>query len=412
MGTFLQIIKKYKYLIIILISFFIVELSWIIISPIHFPYSTPDSVVRFGNIQNYAKGIHTPVVGEPAPLYYTIMGNIDKPFLNTRIYSQFRLLEIIEVLFTFITLIFTYKIFKLLFNNEEKIAITGTVLTALFPMFTYMGMAIDMDALLFAMYTAFVYYSLKLLKKGFNLRDLILLTVFLILGLLTKQNMYLNIPIYIVLVFYLLYKNGLLKKYLKYFILALILIVLAIFTLHSGLNNTVIARLKELIPVNNYSLFDYYAYSTYGKYFSAYHGVVFPTFFDYFGYVALYINPTTIYYVLKIFVYIILAGLIITIFNKIKTKTMKDYHIYIIAQVILTFLFLYLLDYGVVSHYGSNIVEGRYYFPVISIITLGSLVGIRTFISQKYHDQLYLFLIICMIFFNMFTLTFLTNFRI
>ena len=411
MKTLLQIVGKYKYLIIILITFFIIELSWIIVNPINPPYSTPDSQVRFQNIQNYAKGVNVPVAGEPAPLYYTIMGNIDKPFLNTRVYSQFRLLEIIEVLFTFITLIFTYKIFKLLFNNDEKISITGTILTALFPMFTYMGMAIDMDALIFAMYTAFIYYSLKLLKKGFNLRDFILLTVFFVFGLLTKQNMYLNIPIYVVLTIYLLYKKGLLKKYLKYFVVAFILIVLAIFTLHSGLNNTVIARLKQLIPINNYSIFDYYTYFTYGKYFSA-HGVVFTSFFATFGYMYQFIHPTAIYYILKIFVYIILAGLIITIFNKIKTRTIKDYHIYIIAQAILTFFFIYLLDYGVVSHYGSNIVNGRYFFTVISIVTLGSLIGFRTFIPQKYHDQLYLSLIICMMFFNIFTLTYLTNFRI
>ena len=410
MKTLLQIVGKYKYLIIILITFFIIELSWIIISPINPPYSTPDSQARFQNIQNYAKGVNVPVIGEPAPLYYMIMGNIDKPFLNTRIYSQFRLLEAIEVLFTFITLIFTYKIFKLLFNGEEKISITGTILTALFPMFTYMGMAIDMDALLFAMYTAFIYYSLKLLKKGFNLRDLVLLTVFLILGLLTKQNMYLNIPIYIVLVVYLLYREGLLKKYLKYLIIGFVLMLIAVFTLHSGLNNTVIPRLEQLIPANNYSILDYFV-ASFGNYFSS-RGVVFFSFFARFGYMRQFLHPYTIYFVFKIFVYIILVGLIITIFNKIKTKTIKDYHIYIIAQVILTFFFLYLLGYVNASHYSGEFIEGRYFFTIISIITLGSLIGFRTFISQKYHDQLYLSLIICMMFFNIFTLTYLTNFRI
>jgi 4-amino-4-deoxy-L-arabinose transferase-like glycosyltransferase len=298
-----------------------------------------------------------------------------------------------------------------LFDNEEKIALTGTLLTALFPMFTYMGMAIDMDALVFAMYTAFIYYSLKLLKNKFNLKDFILLTLFLILGLLSKQNMYVNIPIYIGLSIYLLYKNGLLKKYLKYLILGFILILVSILGLHSGLNNTVIPRLKQLIPSNNYSILDYYAYFTDGKYFSS-HGVVFTSFFATFGYMYQFIHPTALYSAIKIFVDVILFGLVITIFNKIKTKKIKDYEIYIIIQIILTFLFVYLLDFGVVSHYGTNFVNGRYFFPVISIITLGAIVGIRTFIPTKYYDQLYMFLIICMIFFNLFSLTFLTNFRI
>ena len=411
MNQFLKIVGKYKYLIIVLLSFFIIEFSWIIISPINPPYSTPDSQVRFKNIQNYAKGVNAPVIGEAAPLFYFIDGNIDKLVVNTRIYSQFRLLEMIAVLFSFITLIFTYKIFKLLFDNEEKIALTGTLLTALFPMFTYMGMAIDMDALVFAMYTAFIYYSLKLLKNKFNLKDFILLTLFLILGLLSKQNMYVNIPIYIGLSIYLLYKNGLLKKYLKYLILGFILILVSILGLHSGLNNTVIPRLKQLIPSNNYSILDYYAYFTDGKYFSS-HGVVFTSFFATFGYMYQFIHPTALYSAIKIFVDVILFGLVITIFNKIKTKKIKDYEIYIIIQIILTFLFVYLLDFGVVSHYGTNFVNGRYFFPVISIITLGAIVGIRTFIPTKYYDQLYMFLIICMIFFNLFSLTFLTNFRI
>ncbi len=411
MKKILPFIIKYKYLIIVLLSFFIIELSWIIISPVNPPYSTPDSQVRFRNIQNYAKGIHAPVIGEPAPLFYFIDGNIDKFVIHTRIYSQFRLLEIISVLFSFITLIFTYKIFKLLFDNEEKVSITGTVLTALFPMFTYMGMAIDMDPLIFAMYTAFIYYSLKLLKEKFNFRDFILLTLFLILGLLSKQNMYVNIPIYIGLIIYLLHKNGLLKKYLKYLLGIFVILILTVFALHSGLKSTVIPRLERLIPSNNYSILDYYAYFTAGKYFSS-HGVVFTSFFATFGYMYQFIHPTALYSALKIFVDIILFGLIITIFNKIKTKTIKDYEIYIIIQVILTFLFVYLLDFGVVSHYGVNFVNGRYFFPVISIITLGSIVGIRTFIPKKYYDQLYMFLIICMIFFNLFSLTFLTNFRI
>ena len=166
-----------------------------------------------------------------------------------------------------------------------------------------------------------------------------------------------------------------------------------------------------IISSNNYSILDYYAYFTDGKYFSS-HGVVFTSFFATFGYMYQFIHPTALYSAIKIFVDVILFGLVITIFNKIKTKKIKDYEIYIIIQIILTFLFVYLLDFGVVSHYGTNFVNGRYFFPVISIITLGAIVGIRTFIPTKYYDQLYMFLIICMIFFNLFSLTFLTNFRI
>ena len=406
MNQFFKIVAKYKYLIIILFSFFIIELSWIIISPVNPLYSTPDSQVRFRNIQNYAKGTHAPVVGEASPLFYFIDGNIDKLVLNTRIYSQFRLLEIIAVLFSFITLIFTYKIFKLLFDNEESIAITGTILVALFPMFTYMGMAIDMDALIFAMYTAFIYYSLKLLKNKFNLRDFILLTLFLILGLLSKQNMYVNIPIYIGLSIYLLYKNGLLKKYLKYLILGFILILGALFIFHSGLNSTVLPRIEGFIKSNNnYNLLDYTYYNL--SSYTTNNGIIFLSFFGIYGYVVQELQPVIIFSLIQLIIYIIFVGLVINIFNKIKNKQLNRIHIYIIIQIILTFLFLYLLDYSSVKNYAGFFTEGRYFFPIISLIILGFIIGLRTFISKKYYNQLYLFMVILMMFFSIISLRFL-----
>lgn len=406
MNQFLKIIDKYKYLIIVLLSFFIIELSWIIISPVNPPYSTPDSQVRFRNIQNYAKGINVPVVGEASPLFYSIDSNIDKLVINTRIYSQFRLLEMISVLFSFITLTFTYKIFKLLFDNEEKIAITGTILVALFPMFTYMGMAIDLDALVFAMYTAFIYYSLKLLKNKFNLKDFILLTLFLILGLLSKQNMYVNIPIYIGITIYLLYKNGLLKKYLKYLILSSILIIGAVFSLHSGLNSTVLPRIEEFFKSNNnYNLLDYTYYNLFS--YTTNNGIIFLSFFGIYGYVAQELQPVIIFSLIQLIVYVIFVGLVINIFNKVKNKQLNKIHIYIITQIILTFLFLYLLDYSSVKNYAGFFTEGRYFFPIISLIILGFIIGLRTFISKKYYNQLYLFMVILMIFFNIISLRFL-----
>ena len=317
-----QFINKYKYLIVILCVFFIIELLWIIISPIYPPFSTPDAITRFTTIQNYVKGVKTPLIGEPSPLYYFITSNVDKLFIHTRIYSQFKILEILSALFSIITLVFTYLIFKLIFNNDEKIAVTGTLITALLPMFSYIGMAIDMDALLFAIYTAFIYYSLKLLKNKLNIKDFIILTLLLILGLLTKQNMYINIPIYIGLILYVLYKNNLIKKYIKYLLILFIFMIIIAILLHSGVNTVVIPSIHELFfKKNNYSLLDY-IYTSSAKYFS-YKGVVFTSFWGDFGYMNEFLKPTAIYSVINIFMYIITFGLVINIFNKIKSKKHK-----------------------------------------------------------------------------------------
>ena len=75
MQNLSSLAKKYKYLAIIIFIFFTIESIWIITTPI---FSTPDSQVRFKNIQNYAKGKNTPVISEPSPLYYSIAGNLDR----------------------------------------------------------------------------------------------------------------------------------------------------------------------------------------------------------------------------------------------------------------------------------------------------------------------------------------------
>lgn len=399
LKNILQRLYPYRYIIIIICIFLIIELFWITISPIHYPNSTPDSVLRIGDIQKYATGQFHLMEGEPAPLYYFITGNIEKLLIHTRESSQFKFFEIISAIFSSVTVLYTYKLFKLLYNKEEIVAITGTSLLALFPMFQYIGMSIDLDALLIAAYTGFIYYSVKLLKNKTNIVDIIMLTLFLVIGLLTKQNMYLNIPIYIVILIYILYKSNLLKKYYKYLLGIIVLLTIVLLFGHTGLYNTVIPRFESLFKNNNnYTLLDYTVYNI-NSYLGV-NGLIFRSFWGNYGYLIISLKPTTTFLIIKIFMWIIFIGLSINIFDKIKNRKINIIHIYIIVQIVVTFIFLYLLDYSSIKNYGGYFTQGRYFFPIISLIILSFIVGLRTLISPKYHRHLYLFMIICMALFT------------
>ena len=394
--------KKYKYLVIIILIFLAIESIWIITTPI---FSTPDSQVRFKNIQNYAKSINTPVISEPSPLYYSITGNIDKIFINTRVSSQFKFLEFISALFSVITIIFAYKISKILFK-DEKIAIINTLTLALFPMFSYLGMSIDLDALLIALYTAFIYYSLKILKEGLNKKNFIVITIILILGLLTKQNMYLNILFYLGIIIYELHRKRLLKSYIKYIVGGAILALAFLAIFNTGFKSVVLPQIQALFNNNNsYSIIDYTIYN----FHRFYNGLIFKSFWGIYGYVIINLQ-LKMYYLLEIVSIASVLGIIIKIYNYAKEKRSNRYIIYILLQFVVTFLFLYTLDFLRVKDYAGYFTEGRYFFPILSLLIIGFISGLKMFISKKYYDNFYFILISLMVIFNAYSI-FMINYK-
>ena len=402
MQNIYTLIKKYKYLAIIIFIFIIIESIWIITIP---TLSTPDSPYKLDNIQNYAKGIKAPIIQEPSPLYYTITGNIDKLFIHTRISSQVKFLEFISALFSIITVIFAYKISELLFN-DKKITIINTLTLILFPMFSYVGMMIDLDALLISLYTAFIYYSLKILKEGLNKKNFIIITIILFLGLLTKQNMFLNILFYIGIIFYELYRKRLLKFYVKYIIGGTFITLLFLIFFNTGFKSIVIPRLESLLNQNNsYSILDYTTYN----FHRFYNGLIFKSFWGIYGYI-FYPLQNSIYFLLEILSIVSIIGIVIKIYNYIKERNINKYIIYIILQFIITFIFLYLLDFTSVKGYGGYFVQGRYFFPIISLLIIGFISGLKMFIPKRYYDQFYFILIALMLFFNAYSI-FMINYK-
>ena len=402
MQNLSSLTKKYKYLAIIIFIFFTIESIWIITTPI---FSTPDSPVRFKNIQNYAKGKNTPVISEPSPLYYSIAGNLDKVFLNTRVSSQVKFLEFLSAIFSVITIIFAYKISEILFS-DTKIAIVNTLTLAIFPMFSYLGMSIDLDALLIALYTAFIYYSLKILKEGLNKKNFTIITIILFLGLLTKQNMYLNILFYAGIIIYELYRKKLLKLYTKYIVGGAILALAFLVIFNTGFKSVVLPQVQALFNNNNsYSILDY----TFYNFHRFYNGLIFKSFWGVYGYLIINLQ-LRIYYLLEIVSIVSVLGISIKIFNYIKEKKLNKYIIYILLQFFITFLFLYTLDFIRVKDYSGYFTVGRYFFPILSLLIIGFISGLKMFISKKYYDQFYFILISLMILFNAYSI-FMINYK-
>ena len=131
----------------------------------------------------------------PASLIYRLLGSQDvlTIMFGLRIFSAF---------LTTVTMLFSYLTLKRFFRDEATARATALII-AFSPMYIYMGMAVNVDVLVWLFFSIYLYLLTRAFTDGLSMRLNLLLALTVALGLWVKQTFLLAIPFYLILLAFL-----------------------------------------------------------------------------------------------------------------------------------------------------------------------------------------------------------------
>lgn len=280
----------------------------------------------------------------------------------------FYLFRFLSVVFGTVNIIFVFKISKLVFGDNVW-TLLPPLFVATLPQFLFISGAVNNDCLANMFSTICIYYIFKIVKNNANFKNCIILGIFMGLGILAKKTLLFFAPGIIIVFIYLIFKNRYDRKILLYAAVT-ILTCSAICGWYFIRNYSTYGELfgsrmeyETMFPlVFRRSLFSDYFITEFPK--GIYH-----SFIASFGWMNLKL-PIVSYVIYTLIICFSLFG--ITVYFK-KSKSNLD-------LILVSFLFFITCLAGIVYfNLTFTQYQGRYLFPVLSVIALIFSLGISEF---------------------------------
>ena len=315
------------------------------------------------------------------PLYY-LYGTIAYLFAyNSDLFTRIFMVRMFSVILLVLTVYFSLKISREIFENNFLMQMAVPILVSFQPMFTFVGAGVNSDNLINLLFTIFIYQGLRVVKYGFSFRLSILIGVIIGLGILTKPQFFIPIPIVLGIFLY-----ELRKKQWKFFIknLSLFSIFFILFGGWWAIRSFILTGNPTTIKmnsfVNSYSTLTLIDYSK-----MAFIKTIRETLPWYWG-VFKWLGVTLPHLANQILLRIMALGFLGLIFWFI--KIIKSKRIGVIEKSLI-YLFLvnliyigslYFFDFLFIKSHGFSIgMQGRYFLPAISsqmILLLWGLINL------------------------------------
>ena len=228
---------------LILVTFLCFATSYSLITPM---FEAPDEPFHYTFPKDIAEGnlVHTAYLRHQ-PLYYVILAGplyfIDYPDEVNTIRNPFtkfdksyylhgdeeifpfsgtaqavHILRFFSILFGTITVIFTYKIAKLIFKNDDWMPLFSMAFIALIPKFLFINSVLNNDVLIWTFSTITIFYILKFSTNPDKIKFLILTSIFCGLAIISKMSGVILVPlVFSILAYHFITKQSEKKYFLK-----------------------------------------------------------------------------------------------------------------------------------------------------------------------------------------------------
>lgn len=330
-------------------------------------------------------------------LYYWLSRPFYLLFSRQPFIFSFFSVRFFSVLINLATVYLTFLLAKLFFKHS-LLPLASASLVAFQPMLSFIDIGVHYDPLTILVATFFLYLALT--------RRLLPSLFLALLGIFVNPNL-----IFLILAFLLLL-SGKAKKFIPFFGLVILLILILIFSLfplainkYPFLDNLIyLANFNEygqqiqaffsaLISGNLFSQFQQYLVAT-GKINLA---QVFPWYWGVFGWLEKTL-PLIVYRIIKLIIIASLIGWAKYFLSRPKMKSL----FFLIYASILNLVIVILNDFLVFAGSGSNFgIQGRYLLPMISAHMILLIFGLSRLIPVKYHRPLAISLILSGFFLNL-----------
>jgi len=318
--------------------------------------------------------------------FYQTSGLIYKLFYNSNLFIRVFSLRLFWLSAYFLTLWFVYKISQIVFAKNNFLILTTLILTSFHPMFSFTSVGVTSDNLHNLLFTAVIYYGLKLIQnvKKPHWKDFLGLTLVLGLGMINKQQFFIAFLVILPSILFILIKKP--KKVIKLTAFLPLALLIAYLLAPARIANIISLLLKGKIPYlelkssanqirPDYSLFNH-SISTLRHTIRE----VLPWYWGVFNWLGV-VLPRWVNRVLMRLLVIAGVGLIIKVFKIIKSKkfTLKELNlVFIIWAAAIYFIALMIWDWIFFKNNGYSFgLQGRYYFPVIASHMILLSLGIK-----------------------------------
>ena len=350
--------------------------------------------------------------GNP-PLYYFLGSLVYKVFYNSGLFTRVISVRIMSSLIFLGTIFIAFKIGQEIFGENSLLSITLPSLIAFKPMMVFSSTGVLPDTLTNLLFTGILYISLQILLRGIRLINLLALLVILILGVFTRQQFLIVMPIVAFPLLLQLAKTGKLK------LIILPSLLIFIFLFFSNTFGTVLPFFWYFrIPESSIFFSTDPSLGTFFSFFkwTVHHSVseVLPWYWGVYKWLSLTV-PHINYQIINRLILIAFVGVIIKLFQIIKSRKIERWDLvlfFMIYAVVIYFLIFLLWDYYFYLKNGYSFgIQGRYFFAMIvphfTILVIG-LWQVFQSLFRKSAKYVLVLIILSMIVFNNVSLSYVS----
>jgi 4-amino-4-deoxy-L-arabinose transferase-like glycosyltransferase len=312
-------------------------------------------------------------------------------FPDGRTERVFYLFRIISILFGVITLIYIYKIAKLVYDDSRTVMIS-LFIAASMPQFVFMNAVINNDSLAIMFMSMIVYYFFRIIKNPDGLKNYILAGILIGISVVTKKTLLFAIPGAVIPAAYFMYKNkanrAIILRNISILLFVAILISSAYFIRNQILYGDLLGSQMELdtMPqhIERKSIFSSFFIINFIP-------TIYHSFIGSFGWMNVKL-PLSVYGIISLIFVSSAAGYLAYIRSTAFSNVLVNYGFILIA------LSLAVLVY---ANLNFTQAQGRYMLPLISVISMNVIYGIGLFAEKfkvkKYIKSIYFIIAIIML---------------
>ncbi len=317
------------------------------------------------------------------PAYYIPATWIYQYLYNQDIFTRVFAIRIWSLLLFILNICVVYKLGELLFPKDKLLALTIAILVGFQPMMVFSNIGVTSDSLANLLFSSFLYLCLKLILSRINIKNLTLLLITSFAVINTKIQFIIILPALLLLILFLLVRDF--KKQQRINLIGIFILVffLAILYLYITRFGPFIFTLESITKFNIGSFikftWEYSLSHTYREVLPWYWGV-----YDWLG--ATY--PRIVYRIINGITMVSLIGFIIWFISILRRRLWRNKNIQGIFFLIgiSLFYFIAIVVYDWLSWFQSGFqlgVQGRYFFPLISIHMIIIMLGWVSLIPNR-----------------------------
>jgi len=349
---------------------------------------------------------------ENPPLYQIMSANFYRLFGEGNLFDRVYAVRFFSVILYVILVVTTVNASSLIFNKDNALKAVLPGVVAFTPMLVFSTTGVLPDPLTILLFSAIFAVCLKIIRKGFSAPLIVLLAILNFLGIYTRQQFQIALPISLTAVVYALYeitpqnRKAFFWLFLGFFVLLSILAIM--------LRPAFLAIPEVGVP--NFALiftgqFIIYLTTTIKHYYSQ----TLPWYWGVYKWLSLTL-PHVYYQLINRLVAFSFVGITIWVISMIrKQKFDKDDLVmaFFITSIFIYFSIFIVWDFYFQRQYNYTFgIQGRYFLPLVLPITTVLVFGIKNVLRpfiKKYLYMIYFFIAFAIILFNDISLSFVAS---